>query len=113
MLQYRFDMTKILDVPADAFNPPPEVESAVLRLKPLRPLPHIARDEALLGRIVAAAFSQRRKTLRNSLRGLVTQADFAAFMIEPSARAQDVSVERFVAIANYLSSRDFKVTGAE
>src|SRR5262245_47063926 len=68
MLQYRFEMECILEVPAAAFNPAPKVESAVVRLTPHSRLPHPARDEAALGKIVAAAFSQRRKTLRNALR---------------------------------------------
>jgi 16S rRNA (adenine1518-N6/adenine1519-N6)-dimethyltransferase len=98
-------LEKILDVPAAAFTPAPEVESAVVRLKPLRPLPYVARDEVLLGRIVAAAFSQRRKTLRNSLRSFLSEPDFATLTIEPTARAQDLGVDRFVAIANHISSR--------
>ena len=106
MLQYRFDMEKILDVPAAAFVPQPEVESAVVRLTPLRPLPYVASDEGLLGRIVAAAFSQRRKTLRNSLRNFLSEPDFSILTIDPKARAQELGVNRFVAIANHISSRD-------
>ena len=106
MLQYRFNLEKILDVPAAAFSPAPEVESAFVRLTPLKPLPHAARDEALFARIVAAAFSQRRKTLRNSLKNFVSEPDFATLNIVPSVRAQELAVERFVTIANYVSGRD-------
>jgi 16S rRNA (adenine1518-N6/adenine1519-N6)-dimethyltransferase len=81
------------------------VQSAVLRLIPLRPLSHVATDENLLAAIVAAAFSQRRKTLRNSLSRYLTGSDFAALGIAPSARAQELSVEQYVAISNYLSTR--------
>lgn len=104
MLQYRFELEKILDVPAAAFSPAPEVESAVVRLIPLQPLPYVARDEPLFARIVAAAFSQRRKTLRNSLRSFLSEADFATLKIMPAARAQELSVERFVAIANHIGN---------
>ena len=100
MLQYRFEMEKLLAVPAAAFTPAPKVESAVVRLTPLRPLPHVARDEALFARVVAAAFSQRRKTLRNSLRNFVGPADFEALKIAPTARAQELSVAQFVALAD-------------
>ncbi len=103
MLQYRFEMEKLLDVPAAAFDPAPKVESAVLRLTPLRPLPCAARDEALFARVVKAAFSQRRKTLRNSLRAFLADADLLALAIAPTARAQELTVAQFVAIADYVS----------
>ena len=103
MLQYWFEMEKLLDVPAASFDPVPAVESAVVRLQPWRPLPHAARDPALFARVVAAAFSQRRKTLRNSLRNIVTPADFAALDIAAGARAQELSVAQFVALADRVS----------
>ena len=106
MLQYRFELEKILDVPAAAFSPAPEVESAVVRLTPLRPLKYPAHDESVFARVVAAAFSQRRKTLRNSLKGIISESDFTAVGIDPTARPQDLGVQRFVAIANHVSGRD-------
>ena len=106
MLQYRFELEKLIDVPADAFNPAPKVESAVVRLTPLRPPPFVARDEALFARIVKAAFSQRRKTLRNSLSAFLTEPDLRSLAIAPTARAQELSVAQFVAIADYVSRRD-------
>jgi 16S rRNA (adenine1518-N6/adenine1519-N6)-dimethyltransferase len=83
MLQYRFGMECVLEVPAAAFRPAPEVESALVRMTPLRPLPHPARDEARFAAIVAAAFSQRRKTLRNTLKGRFRPADFRAARQDP------------------------------
>ena len=109
MLQYRFELEKLLDVPAAAFDPAPKVESALVRLIPLRPLRHPARDEKLFARIVGAAFSQRRKALRNSLRDYLSETEFAALTIAPMARAQDLGVAQYVAIANYISRRDVKV----
>ena len=103
MLQYRFAMEKLLDVPSAAFDPAPAVESAVVRLAPRRPPPHTARDEPLFARVVAAAFSQRRKTLRNSLANFVAPEDFAALGIAPTARAQELSVAQFVALADHVS----------
>jgi len=105
MLQFRFDLEKLLDVPAAAFRPVPAVESAVVRLVPQRPLRHPARDATLFARVVGAAFSQRRKTLRNSLRGWLTEADFSALAIAPTARAQELSVAQFVALADHVCSR--------
>jgi len=100
MLQYRFEMERILDVPAAAFNPAPKVESAVVRLTPFSRLPHPARDEAALGKIVTAAFSQRRKTLRNALRGYFDAADFERLGVDAGLRAQDLGVEDFVRLAD-------------
>ncbi len=103
MLQYRFAMEKLLDVPGAAFDPVPKVDSAVVRLIPLRPQPRVARDERQFTAVVATAFSQRRKTLRNSLRKLVTQTAFESLGIAPAARAQELSVAQFVALADYLT----------
>jgi 16S rRNA (adenine1518-N6/adenine1519-N6)-dimethyltransferase len=106
MLQYRFEMEKLLDVAAAAFDPVPKVDSAVIRLMPLRPRRCVARDETQLARVVAAAFSQRRKTLRNSLRGLIETATFDALGIAPTARAQELSVAQFVALADHLTAAE-------
>ena len=105
MLQYHFDLEKLIDVPATAFDPAPRVESAVVRLTPLRPAPFLAHDEVLFERVVKTAFSQRRKTLRNSLGSFLSEPDFAALAIAPKARAQELGVSQFVAIANYVGSR--------
>ncbi len=104
MLQYRFDMEKLLDVPAEAFEPAPKVESAVVRLTPLASLPHPARDETVFGNIVARAFSQRRKTLRNTLKNVIGDNDFVALGIDPGDRAQELSVADFVRIADAVAS---------
>jgi 16S rRNA (adenine1518-N6/adenine1519-N6)-dimethyltransferase len=100
MLQYRFEIERILDVPAVAFRPPPKVESAVVRMIPHAQLPHRARDEGWLGKIVAAAFSLRRKTLRNSLRGYFSAADFERLGVNAGLRAQDLGVGDFVRLAD-------------
>ncbi|UJP06457.1 MAG: 16S rRNA (adenine(1518)-N(6)/adenine(1519)-N(6))-dimethyltransferase RsmA [Nitrosomonas sp.] len=102
MLQYRFDMECVLGVSAACFRPVPKVESAVVRLNPRRQEPLTANNESLLAEIVAAAFSQRRKTLRNTLQRYLVPNDFAALNIDPGLRAENLSVERYVAIANHL-----------
>ncbi len=104
MLQYRFDMEKLFDVPAAAFDPVPKVESAVVRLMPHSPLPHPARDEAVFGSVVARAFAQRRKTLRNTLKGVMAADDFTRLEIDPGARAQELSVADFVRIADAVTA---------
>jgi 16S rRNA (adenine1518-N6/adenine1519-N6)-dimethyltransferase len=98
MLQRRFHLEWLLDVPPTAFNPPPKVESAVVRLIPKTPAEIVPLDEALFARVVATAFSQRRKTLRNTLGGLMQAADFAALGIDPGKRAEALTVADYEAI---------------
>lgn len=100
MLQYRFAMALLLRVPPGAFTPPPKVDSAVVRMVPLGEDRLRARDEALFEKIVAAAFSQRRKTLRNAVRALVPPEAFAATGIDPQRRGETLSVAEFIALAD-------------
>jgi len=104
MLQYRFDMEPVLEVSAAAFRPAPEVESTLVRLSPHRQLPHPARDERLFAIVVAQAFSQRRKTLRNTLKSRFGAADFGRLGIDPGLRAQDLSVADFARLADYAAA---------
>jgi len=103
MLQYRFDMEYVFSVPAESFRPIPKVESAIVRMIPRHPSALKAKDEILFSQIVAAAFSQRRKTLRNTLHYYLEADDFSALGIDPGLRAENLAVEEFVAIANFLA----------
>ncbi len=103
MLQYHFSMERILDVPPEAFSPPPKVDSAVVRMIPYPTLPHPAQDEALFANLVQTAFGQRRKTLRNNLKGVLDDTGFEALHIDPSLRPEALPLAGFVAMANYLS----------
>ena len=105
MLQYRFRMGRMFDVPPGAFRPAPKVMSSIVRMAPLPKDQLGAQDEALLGKIVTAAFGQRRKTLKNTLRDYMGDADFAVLGIDSSLRGEKLSVEQFVAIANHCSAR--------
>lgn len=105
MLQYRFAMGRLFDVPPGAFRPAPKVMSSIVRMVPLPAEQLGADDEALLGRIVTAAFGQRRKTLRNTLRAFLDEADFAALGLDPQLRGETLDVARFVDIANHVARR--------
>ncbi len=105
MLQYRFRMARLFDVPPGAFRPAPKVTSSIVRMVPLPATELTARDEDLLGRIVTAAFGQRRKTLRNTLRDFLDEADFAALGLDPGLRGERLTVTQFVAICNHLVAR--------
>jgi 16S rRNA (adenine1518-N6/adenine1519-N6)-dimethyltransferase len=103
MLQYHLQMDYLITVPPGAFEPAPKVESAFVRCVPHATLPFIAKDQAVFAKVVLAAFSQRRKTLRNTLKGLLADEGFSALNIDSQQRAENLSVADFVAIANYLS----------
>ena len=103
MLQYRFAMARQLRVPPGAFTPPPKVDSAVVRMKPLADDRPRARDEALLARLVAAAFEQRRKTLRNAAKSVAGEAAFQRAGIDPQRRGETLSVAEFIALADAVS----------
>jgi 16S rRNA (adenine1518-N6/adenine1519-N6)-dimethyltransferase len=100
MLQYRFQMKRLFDVPPGAFHPAPKVTSSIVRLVPLSAGAYDVRDEARFSRIVAAAFAQRRKTLRNTLRDFLDEAALKALGFDPNLRGERLSVADFVAIAN-------------
>jgi 16S rRNA (adenine1518-N6/adenine1519-N6)-dimethyltransferase len=100
MLQYRFAMALLFRVPPGAFTPPPKVDSAVVLMKPLPAERPRARDEELFAKIVMAAFSQRRKTLRNAVRSLVTAEAFARSGIDPQRRGETLSVAEFIALSD-------------
>ncbi len=103
MLQYRFHMEKLLDVPPESFRPAPKVNSAIVRMIPI-PAGEIAvRDEKRFAAIVTAAFGQRRKTLRNTLKAYMTEADFEQLGIDPQLRAENLGVPEFTRIANWLA----------
>ncbi len=103
MGQYYCDMELLFNVDPDAFTPPPKVNSTFLRLLPKEPTIK-AQDTALLERVTATAFNQRRKTLRNSLQTLLSLEDLERLGIDPKKRAQDLTVGEYVMLANSLSS---------
>ena len=103
MLGTFMEVVPLFDVPASAFQPPPKVTSSFVRMRPRPDKENPLKDPEMLSKLVTQAFSQRRKTLRNALRGLVTEADMALVEIDPGARAEQVSVERWARLANHLS----------
>ena len=102
MVQYRCKVEKLFIVPAEAFDPRPKVESAIVRLTPYQSLPFIARNEKDLANLVTQAFSQRRKTLRNCLKNLLDEKQIESVDIDPKRRPETLSVEEFVNLANLL-----------
>ena len=105
MLQYRFHAESLLTVPAGAFRPAPKVESALVRLTPHRVPPSSAADERLLREMVARAFSQRRKTVRNALADFATAEQLWSLGIDPRLRPENLALDQFVRLANAVTAR--------
>jgi 16S rRNA (adenine1518-N6/adenine1519-N6)-dimethyltransferase len=102
MLQWRYDIESVLDVPPEAFEPPPRVDSAVVRMQPLPEVPQL--DAGLLEELVAVAFSQRRKILRNTLGRWLEQRGFSG-EFDAQRRAEEVPVAEYQRLAIELSPK--------
>jgi 16S rRNA (adenine1518-N6/adenine1519-N6)-dimethyltransferase len=98
MLQWRYDMALLFVVPPEAFDPPPKVDSAIVRMVPTRR--KLACDGARLEEVVTKAFSQRRKVIRNTLAGMFTEAQLVEAGIDPQLRPETISLAQYVALAN-------------
>ncbi|MEH6591034.1 MAG: 16S rRNA (adenine(1518)-N(6)/adenine(1519)-N(6))-dimethyltransferase RsmA [Halioglobus sp.] len=106
MAQYHCRVESLFEVPPHAFSPPPKVQSAIVRLEPWAKSPWPACDKSSLRRLVQAAFAQRRKTLRNNLKGLVSADALEALGIDPGARAETLELTQFIEITNIAHGQD-------
>ncbi len=102
MMQYHCMPELLFEVPPESFDPIPQVTSAIVRLVPHQQPPVVVNDMSKLNRVVTQAFSQRRKTLRNSLKKLIEEADIAALGIDPTLRAENISLAEFALLSNLL-----------
>ena len=100
MLQQHYKCEKLFKVPSGAFQPAPKVDSAIIRLTPHHSAQLQLRDSERFAEIVKAAFSMRRKTLRNTLKKVIDSEQFITVGIDPKLRAENLSVEDFVRLAN-------------
>ena len=98
MLQWRYQMEMLFIVPPTAFDPPPKVDSAIVRMRPIES--PLACEQARLEQVVTQAFSQRRKVIRNSLSSLFTEQQLIAAGIDPQARPETISLEQYVALTH-------------
>lgn len=105
MLQYRFHMEKLLDVPPDSFRPAPKVDSAIVRMIPLPGAEMIVKDEKLFAAIVGSAFGQRRKTIRNTLKAYLAETDFKRLGIDAQQRAENLGVGEFARITEFVGNK--------
>jgi len=105
MAAYHCRAEKLFEVRPESFHPRPKVMSAIVRLIP-HPAPPVEVDRGALSRVVTAAFSQRRKTLRNSLKSLFDEAEIGALGIDPGARAETLGLDEFARLARRWQERE-------
>ncbi|HHB9533610.1 TPA: 16S rRNA (adenine(1518)-N(6)/adenine(1519)-N(6))-dimethyltransferase RsmA, partial [Neisseria gonorrhoeae] len=105
MLQYFFDMEMLIDVPPESFDPAPKIDSAVVRMIPVKHRIGKADDFEHFAKLVKLAFRQRRKTIRNNLKELADDDDLQAVGISPQDRAEHIAPEKYVALSNYLADK--------
>lgn len=102
MLQWQLRVDKLFDVHPGAFTPPPKVNSSVVRLVPHATPPIQVRSAVVFTQVVRAAFAQRRKTLRNNLKGLISAEILESLGIDPQRRAETLTLSEFAVLANTL-----------
>ncbi|MBL1261792.1 MAG: 16S rRNA (adenine(1518)-N(6)/adenine(1519)-N(6))-dimethyltransferase RsmA [Thiotrichaceae bacterium] len=103
MVQYHCEVENLFIVGPESFDPMPKIDSAIVRLTPRSEPAVKVSDEALFAKVVTQAFSQRRKTIRNTLKPYMTSDEINALEIDPSLRAEVLSLEIFARITNYIS----------
>ena len=102
MVQYCCEVTVLFDVPPESFDPPPKVNSALVRLRPHVLSPYEAVNREKLAQVVAEAFGMRRKTLANNLKSLLSAAELLTLNIDPVARPEQIALEDYVRLTHYI-----------
>lgn len=105
MAQYYCQIDALFEVPPEAFDPRPKVQSAIIRLAPYDQRPYQADNIKTLDIILRTAFNQRRKTLRNNLKSLLTEKEIESLDIDPTARAETLSLPEFIKLSNILNTK--------
>ena len=105
MVQYTCQVEGLFVVGPGAFNPPPKVDSAIVRLVPHEQKPHVTGNPKLMGKIVTAAFNMRRKTIRNGLRDIASPEQMESVGISPAQRPETIALEHWVALTNLLDKQ--------
>lgn len=103
MVQYFCEVEHLFNVPSSAFTPKPNVVSAIVRLKPYAELPFKAKDPECLQTVIRTAFNQRRKTLKNSLRGIISENILETLPIDTSLRPENLSLAEYVLISDAIT----------
>jgi 16S rRNA (adenine1518-N6/adenine1519-N6)-dimethyltransferase len=111
MVQYYCQVENLFNVPPESFDPAPKVDSAIVRLIPHKQLPFVANNVKTLESLVNTAFQQRRKTLRNTLKKLLSEEQLASLPVDLSLRPENISLEDYVKMSNLLGDLTLPSTG--
>ena len=106
MMQYFCETEWLFDVPPESFDPIPKVMSAIVKLTPHQQAPVVIKDLPSFNQLVTMAFSQRRKTIRNSMRNLLSAAEIEALAIDPNLRAEELSLQQFALLNLHTKTQD-------
>lgn len=106
MLQYFCAVENMLFVPPQSFSPRPKVDSAIVKLVPYKEKSYVVQDPILFSEVVTQAFSMRRKTLKNNLKSRLQENDFIDLQIDSQLRPENLTVEQYVNITNFLSNKE-------
>ncbi len=108
MTQYQCQVLPVMEIGPEAFQPPPKVDSAIVRLIPHKTIKNPVKDIACLNQVCLAAFNQRRKTIRNSFKKLISAEQLVELGIDPTLRPENLALDDYITLANYV--HDHKVT---
>jgi 16S rRNA (adenine1518-N6/adenine1519-N6)-dimethyltransferase len=106
MVQYYCQVENLFGVPPESFTPQPKVDSAIVKLTPFKTLPFVAKDVTIFSSLVNVAFQQRRKTLRNSLKQLLSKEQIESLPVDISLRPENITLEEYVNISNLITDEN-------
>lgn len=102
MTQYQCQVIPVMEIGPEAFNPAPKVDSAIVRLIPHKVIKNPVKDIKALNTICLAAFNQRRKTIRNSFKKILSEEQLISLDIDPNLRAENLPLDDYIKLANFL-----------
>ena len=110
-MEYHFDIYKILEIPPQAFEPPPKVDSALIYLKPKQIKDKKCDSINILTQVTKQAFSMKRKTIKNNLKTFISAAELETININPATRPEEITIKEYIEIANFINSKRKKDNG--
>ena len=108
MTQYQCQVIPVMEIGPESFTPPPKVDSAIVRLIPHKTIENPVKDIKYLNQVCLTAFNQRRKTIRNSFKKLISVEELTSLNIDPSLRPENLAVSEYIKLANYIAERPDK-----
>ena len=102
MTQYQCQVFPVMEIGPEAFKPAPKVDSAIVRLIPHKTIKNPVKDIKALNTVCLSAFNQRRKTIRNSFKKLLSEEQLISLDIDPTLRPENLSIDQYIQLANFI-----------